>query len=77
MKLREERHAKALGEAIRLARLAAGMKQAPLADEIGKPQSWLSRIERGDVYCRVTDLVVLARVLHVAPGQLIERIEGI
>ena len=49
------------------ARRRAGMRQADLADAIGKHQSYVSDIERGQRRIDVLELFVIARALTISP----------
>lgn len=57
-----QRHAEALGERLRLARLRRRMSLADLAKRVDVTRDTLARLERGDL---ATSLGMLARVLGV------------
>ena len=61
----ETRHREAaeLGRRIRTVRVAAGLTQAGLAEQLGKQPSWLANIERGVNEITALDLGKLARLL--------------
>ncbi|HVO28812.1 MAG TPA: helix-turn-helix transcriptional regulator [Candidatus Paceibacterota bacterium] len=44
------------------ARLALGLKQGDVATKIDKPQSYISKIERGERRIDVAELSILARI---------------
>ncbi|WP_312404522.1 helix-turn-helix transcriptional regulator [Brevundimonas sp.] len=52
------------------ARQAAGLTQAELAAKVGKDQSFVSIIERGQRRVDVLEFVALARAMGVAPNRL-------
>jgi DNA-binding XRE family transcriptional regulator len=63
----------ALGVIIRRYRRRAGLSQVVCAQLVGRSESWLSQLERGDRSC--TNIEVLsefARVLHLDLNKLIE-----
>jgi transcriptional regulator with XRE-family HTH domain len=54
------------GEMLRLlvrARKEAGLRQVELAERLGKPQSFVSKIERGERRLDVVELIVVARAI--------------
>lgn len=57
----------ALVEILVSARKNAGLKQAELADRIGKDQSYISNIERGQRRVDTIEFYALARALQVDP----------
>lgn len=52
------------------ARQASGLTQAELAARVGKDQSFVSIIERGQRRVDVLEFVALARAMGVAPNRL-------
>lgn len=56
------------------ARSNAGMKQVDLANAIGKHQSYISDIERGQRRVDVLELFVIARALGMKPAELYEHL---
>lgn len=56
------------------ARQASGLTQAELAARVGKDQSFVSIIERGQRRVDVLEFVALARAMEADPGQLFERV---
>lgn len=58
------------------ARKNAGMTQAELAAKIGRPQSFIAKIENAERRIDVVELVVLARLLEVDPAAFFARIEA-
>lgn len=57
----------ALVEVLVSARKAAGLKQAELADRIGKDQSYISNIERGQRRVDTIEFYAIARAMEVDP----------
>lgn len=56
------------------ARQASGLTQAELAARVGKDQSFVSIIERGQRRVDVLEFVALARAMGADPTQLFERV---
>lgn len=54
------------------ARKSAGFTQAELATKLGKHQSFISKIESGERRIDVIELLHIARMLGVAPKQLVQ-----
>jgi len=55
---------------LRDARLRAKLTQAELGERIGKPQSYISKLENGAPEPAFSDVVALARELDVDPMRL-------
>ncbi|HCJ28247.1 MAG TPA: XRE family transcriptional regulator [Pseudomonas sp.] len=56
------------------ARQASGLTQAELAARVGKDQSFVSIIERGQRRVDVLEFVALARAMNAEPTQLFEMV---
>ncbi len=56
------------------ARQTSGLTQAELAARVGKDQSFVSIIERGQRRVDVLEFVALARAMDAEPTQLFERV---
>jgi transcriptional regulator with XRE-family HTH domain len=56
------------------ARKAAGMTQAELADKLGKPQQFISRLESGQRRIDLLEFIMLARALDLEPRTLLARV---
>lgn len=66
----------AVGEALRAARLQAGRELRDVAALAGLDWRVLSRIERGERPCRVTELVALADALEIRAETLLQAALG-
>ena len=60
-----------IGKRIKNARLAKGMKQEELAEEIDVSVAFLSRIETGRAGINLKRLTQVAEILNVSPGYLL------
>ena len=58
------------------ARKAAGLTQTELATQLGKPQSYVSKYERGERRLDVVEFLILADRLHFDPHACISRLSG-
>lgn len=56
------------------ARKATGISQRELADRLGKPRSFVSKIENKERRIDVVEAVVIARALGLTPERLISQI---
>ena len=54
------------------ARIDAGVSQAELADQLGKPQSFVSKFERGERRLDVIEFLDVATILGVAPASFLD-----
>ena len=57
------------------ARRAAGLTQAALATKLGRPQSFISKVERGERRLDVIEFLDVARALKVDPAQLLAEVD--
>ncbi|VXB41793.1 helix-turn-helix domain-containing protein [Brevundimonas sp. G8] len=64
-----------LRETLVKARREAGLTQAELATRLGKPQSYVSKIERGERRIDIVELIDISRALGVATECLLRQIE--
>lgn len=71
-KPRSPEHA-ALGEAVRLSRVEAGLSQEALADAAHVHVTLLGGVERGTGNPNFATLVTLSRALGIKPGVLVSR----
>ena len=65
----------ALGQAVRRARERRGISQLQLAEEVGRDESTITRLEFGRHASRIDLLWDIAAVLHVPLSQLIAEAE--
>lgn len=65
----------AVGKVIQEAREASGMTQGQLAGFSGLSESYVSLLEHGRKNLTVNSLVLIGRVLHIAPAELMRRID--
>lgn len=52
------------------ARNAAGLTQQEVADRLGKPQSYVAKVERNERRIDVVEFIALAKALGVDPARL-------
>ena len=62
-------------EALISVRREAGVSQRDLANQLGKPRSFISKIESRERRLDVIEFIALARALGQEPGELIRRME--
>jgi transcriptional regulator with XRE-family HTH domain len=65
-----------LGAAIRARRTALGLRQETVAARSGVDHNVLSRIERGERPCRMTEFVAIASALNNNPEALLKTAVG-
>lgn len=58
------------------ARATAGFTQTELAAKLSRPQSYVSKYERGERRLDVIEFLEIARALHIDPGQFIRELEA-
>ncbi len=56
------------------ARKAAGINQIELAERLGKPQSFVSKVERGERRVDVVELLIIARAIGTDEIHLVSQI---
>lgn len=61
-------------QAIVRARRDGGLSQRDLAERLGKPRSFVSKLENRERRLDVVEFIALCRALEVKPGELIEEI---
>ena len=71
--LRSPEHIALMG-VLREARLAASMTQADLAGRLGRPQSYVAKIETGERRVEVVEFILIARAMGRAPGEMVEEV---
>ena len=73
MLLRKDRQ-QLLLKLIREARLSSGLRQADVAAAMGKPQSYVAKIERGERNIDFIEVLDISRVVGLDPVKLVERL---
>lgn len=63
----------AVGEELRRARGAAGLRQGEAADKIGIPRNTYSCYEQGIRPCSIPRLMQICQIFEADPGQLVNR----
>jgi len=58
------------------ARKTAGLTQSQLAQKLGKPQSFVSKIERHERRLDVVEFVIMWKALDVAPQEILANLEA-
>ncbi|AXE05215.1 helix-turn-helix transcriptional regulator [Salmonella enterica] len=61
-------------KSLRDARLAQGMTQAQLAKALGKPQSFIAKVENGERRLDVVEFVRFCRLVNVEPGSILNKL---
>ena len=56
------------------ARKDAGVTQVELAERLGKPQQFVSKVEKGDRRLDLVEFVAIARALRMDPKDLFARV---
>jgi len=56
------------------ARVAAGIRQIDLAERLGKPQSFVSKMETGERRLDLIEFLVVARALGIDPDTIISQL---
>ena len=77
--LRRDMRAKpyaALRDAMIAARKNAGMSQRELADHIGRPQSFVAKVEIGERCLDVVEFVAIARIIGADVPRIVAILEG-
>jgi len=58
------------------ARKNAGLRQEELAARLGKPQSFVSKVERGERRLDVVEFLIVMRAIGVDPLAILANIDG-
>ncbi|AGP43179.1 helix-turn-helix domain-containing protein [Serratia plymuthica] len=61
---------------LRDARIEKGITQAKLAEALGRPQSFIAKVESGERKLDVVEFAVMARLLGVDAGAVLSMIGG-
>lgn len=59
-----------------VSRIEKRITQAKLAEALGRPQSFIAKVENGERKLDVVEFAVITRLLGVDAGAVIERIGG-
>ena len=59
---------------LRDARIEKGITQVKLAEALGRPQSFIAKVENGERKLDVVEFALIARLLDVNTGPIMERI---
>lgn len=62
--------------ALRRAREAAGLTQPQVAQRLGEPQSWVSRVESGETRMHVIEFRTYCQAIGLAPADFMTELEG-
>jgi transcriptional regulator with XRE-family HTH domain len=57
------------------ARGKKGLTQAEVAQKLGKPQSYVSKYERGERRLDVVEFLSVARILEIEPSAILKELE--
>jgi transcriptional regulator with XRE-family HTH domain len=57
------------------ARTEAGLKQADVAEQLGRPQSYVSKIERGERGVDVIEFMEIAKVIGFDPVVFLRKLD--
>ncbi len=71
-----ERRQAAFAELLKGARKEAGLTQVELAKKLRRPQSYVSKYERGDHRLGVIEFLEIARVIGFDPHELLRELES-
>jgi transcriptional regulator with XRE-family HTH domain len=64
-----------LGEALVRARERAGLKQGDVAERLGMPASYLSKIENGTRRLDVIELIHIAEAMEIDPAEIVRELQ--
>jgi transcriptional regulator with XRE-family HTH domain len=56
------------------ARKSAGLRQVDVADRLGRPQSYVAKVEQGERRLDIVEFVELARVIGADPVKLLREV---
>lgn len=65
----------AIGKCLHALRTELGLTQAEVAKRLGKPQSYVSKIEMGERSLRLHELFPYSQALGVSPSDVVSEIE--
>jgi transcriptional regulator with XRE-family HTH domain len=61
---------------LRRAREATGLTQAEIAQRLGEPQSWVSRVESGETRMHLIEFRAYCQAIGISPVDFIANLEG-
>jgi transcriptional regulator with XRE-family HTH domain len=64
-----------LALALREERLRAGLTQVVLAERLGKPQSFVAKVEAGERQLDVVEFLLVTRAIGTSEGALLRRLK--
>jgi transcriptional regulator with XRE-family HTH domain len=67
---------KLLGEVLTRVREREGLKQSEVADRLGLPASYLSKVENGTRRLDVIELIQIAEAMEVDAAQLLKEVQN-
>ncbi|ENB7664459.1 TPA: helix-turn-helix domain-containing protein [Enterobacter cloacae] len=59
---------------LRSARIEQGITQTQLAESLGKPQSFVAKVENGERRLDVIEFAVIARLLSLDPAEILNAV---
>lgn len=59
---------------LRSARIDKGITQAQLAESLGKPQSFVAKVENGERRLDVIEFATIARLLSLDPAEILNAV---
>lgn len=65
-----------MGELLRLVREEQGLRQVDVAQKLGQPQSYVSRIESAEQRADLPELRAICRAMGVELAEFVRRFEG-
>lgn len=69
-------HRDAVGEVLRTIRESSGLRQADVAIRLSRPQSYVSKYERGEQRLDILELREVLQILGTDLTQFVSRLEG-
>lgn len=67
---------KTIGQCLQRLRIDAGLTQVQLAEKLGKPQSYVSKVEMGERSLQVYELFDYSKALGLMPTKMFGEIES-
>lgn len=69
-------HYRSAIDAIKAVRVESGITQRELARRLGKPPSFVNKIEQLERRLDVLEFIAIARAMNIEPGALLGAVEG-